>query len=65
MQANIKKDPIGYKDEFLLQYRHFHALLDIFRLSPSKDSKELGDLSTFVAQVESRACLCVHCGPEE
>ncbi|EFJ52836.1 hypothetical protein VOLCADRAFT_55520, partial [Volvox carteri f. nagariensis] len=53
-QSNIKKDPDGYKDEFMLQYRHYQALLDIFKLRPSKESKEFGDLVMFMAQV-SRA----------
>eukprot|EP00798_Chlamydomonas_sp_ICE-L_P018496 gene18496-24994_t len=54
LQGNCKKDSDGYKDEFLLQYRHYQALLDIFRLKPSKESKEFGDLVAFVAQV----CKC-------
>ncbi|KXZ52362.1 hypothetical protein GPECTOR_10g996 [Gonium pectorale] len=37
-----------------LQYRHYQALLDIFKLRPSKESKEFGDLVMFMAQV-SRA----------
>ncbi len=36
------------------QYRHFLSLIDIFKLKPSKDSKEFGDLAMFMAQV--RAC---------
>ncbi|KAG2501935.1 hypothetical protein HYH03_000433 [Edaphochlamys debaryana] len=54
LQSNIKKDPDGYKDEFMLQYRHYQAMLDIFKLRPSKDSKEFGELVLFMAQV-SRA----------
>ncbi|GFR43447.1 hypothetical protein Agub_g4529 [Astrephomene gubernaculifera] len=54
LQSNIKKDPDGYKDEFMLQYRHYQALMDIFKLRPSKESKEFGDLVMFMAQV-SRA----------
>ena len=37
-----------------LQYRHYEALRDIFRLKPSKESKEFGDLVMFVAQVRAR-----------
>ncbi|GIM11976.1 hypothetical protein Vretimale_15407, partial [Volvox reticuliferus] len=54
LQGNIKKDPDGYKDEFMLQYRHYQALLEIFKMRPSKESKEFGDLVMFMAQV-SRA----------
>ncbi|GAX82660.1 hypothetical protein CEUSTIGMA_g10086.t1 [Chlamydomonas eustigma] len=58
LQGNVKRDPDGYKDEFLLQYRHFLALMDLFKLKPSKESKELGDLALFMAQV-------VKCYPSE
>jgi hypothetical protein len=34
-----------------LQYRHYQALLDIFKLQPTKESKELAELAMFVAQV--------------
>jgi hypothetical protein len=27
LQGKIKRDPEGYKEEFLLQFRHYHALL--------------------------------------
>lgn len=54
-QSNIKKDPDGYKDEFLLQYRHYQALLEIFKLKPSKDSREFGEVVMFMAQVGETA----------
>jgi protein SDA1 len=52
-QANIKRDSQGYADEFNLQLRHYNALLDLFQLSPSQDSKQLADLVYFLAQVSS------------
>eukprot|EP00878_Enallax_costatus_P025275 GHUV01027038.1.p1 GENE.GHUV01027038.1~~GHUV01027038.1.p1 ORF type:complete len:218 (+),score=48.73 GHUV01027038.1:214-867(+) len=51
LQANIKRDPDGYRDEFLLQYRHYQACLQIFQLKPSQDSKEFAEFITFIAQV--------------
>uniref|UniRef100_A0A7R9V1A5 Protein SDA1 n=2 Tax=Chlamydomonas euryale TaxID=1486919 RepID=A0A7R9V1A5_9CHLO len=51
LQASVKGDPEGYHDEFLLQSRHFQSLIDIFKLKPSKDSKEFGELAMFMAQV--------------
>ncbi|WIA17645.1 hypothetical protein OEZ85_014450 [Tetradesmus obliquus] len=51
LQANIKRDPDGYKDEFMLQYRHYQACLQLFQLKPSQDSKEFADCITFIAQV--------------
>ena len=38
-----------------MQYRHFLALLDLFKLKPSKESKEFGDLAMFMAQVSRLA----------
>jgi hypothetical protein len=35
------------------QYRHYQAMLDIFKLQPSKESREFGELATFLAQVRS------------
>eukprot|EP00873_Tetraselmis_striata_P004551 jgi/Tetstr1/424815/TSEL_015318.t1 len=51
LQGKIKRDPEGHEDEFLLQYRHYKACLDLFALNPSKDAREFADLVTFVAQV--------------
>eukprot|EP00882_Tetradesmus_deserticola_P021636 GHRQ01023421.1.p2 GENE.GHRQ01023421.1~~GHRQ01023421.1.p2 ORF type:complete len:426 (+),score=238.19 GHRQ01023421.1:262-1539(+) len=51
LQANIKRDPDGYKDEFALQYRHYKACLQLSQLKPSQDSKEFADCITFIAQV--------------
>ena len=57
LQANIKKDAEGYKEDFLMQYRHYKAVLEIFTLKPSKESKEFADLVMFIAQV-----TCLHSG---
>jgi len=35
LQSSIKRDPEGYRDEFLLQYRHYRATLDLFMLRPA------------------------------
>eukprot|EP00873_Tetraselmis_striata_P000969 jgi/Tetstr1/421233/TSEL_012237.t1 len=48
LQGKIKRDPEGHEDEFLLQYRHYKACLDLFALNPSKDAREFADLVTFV-----------------
>ena len=34
-----------------LQLHHYEALLDVFKLKPSRESKDFGDLVLFVAQV--------------
>ncbi|CAL8470003.1 g9545 [Coccomyxa elongata] len=51
LQANIKRDPDGYADEFKLQFRHYKASLEIFNLKPSKESREFAELVHFIAQV--------------
>mmetsp|Transcript_34639 Transcript_34639/g.65213 ORF Transcript_34639/g.65213 Transcript_34639/m.65213 type:complete len:376 (-) Transcript_34639:1563-2690(-) len=60
LQGQIKRDPEGYKEEFLLQWRHYHALLEIFRLKPSKDSAEFASLIDFLSHVT--ACYPEDCG---
>ncbi|PNF39265.1 SDA1-like protein [Cryptotermes secundus] len=57
LQNLIKRDPASYKDEFLLQYRHYQCMLDVFRLHPSEFNKSLDDLVMFIAQVS-------HCYPD-
>jgi hypothetical protein len=37
--------------QFLQQYRHYQAMLQVFRLQPDQNSKELEDLIMFLAQV--------------
>eukprot|EP00897_Mesotaenium_endlicherianum_P006579 jgi/Mesen1/594/ME001074S10755 len=51
LQGQIKRDPEGYREEFLLQYRHYRACLGIFSLKPNADSKEFGDLVMFLSHV--------------
>lgn len=53
LQGNIKRDPLGYSDEFQLQWRHYKACLQLFLLKPSQDGSEFGDLANFIAQVSS------------
>lgn len=56
LQNLVRRDPISYKEEFLLQYRHYESLRDIFMTNPSSDegSDEFSDLVGFVSQV----CSC-------
>lgn len=51
LQGQIKRDPEGFKDEFLMQFRHYKAALSIFSINPQSESKEFGDLVSFIAQV--------------
>jgi hypothetical protein len=45
----------------VLQYRHYQACLNIFRLRPSGDSREFAELIGFVAQVGAHIVqVCLH-----
>lgn len=56
LQNLVRRDPISYKEEFQLQYRHYESLRDIFMANPSSEegSEEFSDLVGFVSQV----CSC-------
>lgn len=58
LQGHIKKDKDGYKDEFMLQWRHYKACLDIFNLKPSNESKQFSDLVMFIAHVSVLNMRC-------
>jgi protein SDA1 len=40
LQNKIKRDPESYKDEFLLQKRHFETQLQIYQIKPQTDSTD-------------------------
>lgn len=56
LQNLVRRDPLSYREEFLLQYRHYESLRDIFMANPSSDegAAEFSDLVGFVSQV----CAC-------
>eukprot|EP00050_Salpingoeca_kvevrii_P018343 m.73051 g.73051 ORF g.73051 m.73051 type:complete len:690 (-) comp8021_c0_seq2:72-2141(-) len=51
LQNLVKRDPVAYREEFMQQFRHFQSLLQIFLLKPTENSKEFGDLVSFMAAV--------------
>lgn len=53
LQGSIKRDPLGYGDEFQMQWRHYKACLALFLLKPDQEGNEFGDLVNFIAQVSS------------
>ncbi|XP_054271250.1 protein SDA1 homolog [Macrosteles quadrilineatus] len=57
LQNLIKRDPVSYKDEFMLQLRHYKSLLQVFWLNPNQVNKSLDELVMFIAQV-------AHCYPD-
>eukprot|EP00163_Fabomonas_tropica_P018404 TRINITY_DN3270_c0_g1_i2.p1 TRINITY_DN3270_c0_g1~~TRINITY_DN3270_c0_g1_i2.p1 ORF type:complete len:710 (+),score=171.06 TRINITY_DN3270_c0_g1_i2:123-2252(+) len=58
LQNVIKRDPQAYKDDFLLQLRHYESQLALFKLKPSTSSPRFQSLVNFLTHVAS-------CYPEE
>ncbi|XP_065826275.1 protein SDA1 homolog [Oscarella lobularis] len=56
LQNLIKRDRESYEEEFLQQYRHYAAQLEVFLLKPTDYSRSFCDLVTFLSQV-------AHCYP--
>lgn len=56
LQNLVRRDPPSYKEEFLLQYRHYESLRDIFMANPASEegATEFSELVGFVSQV----CSC-------
>eukprot|EP01117_Protostelium_nocturnum_P009869 TRINITY_DN3518_c0_g3_i2.p1 TRINITY_DN3518_c0_g3~~TRINITY_DN3518_c0_g3_i2.p1 ORF type:complete len:598 (-),score=268.80 TRINITY_DN3518_c0_g3_i2:559-2352(-) len=53
LQNKCKRDPSGYREEFLLQLQHFENQLKIYQLQPSGDYKEFQDQINFLSHVAS------------
>lgn len=51
LQNMVKRDPDGYKTEFLMQFRHFESEYQLFLLQPTKESAHFGALISFLAHV--------------
>lgn len=54
LQGRINEDAQGYKEEFLLQLRHYKACLELFTMSPNSDMQQFASLVRFIAAVSSR-----------
>jgi protein SDA1 len=39
LQNLIKRDPTAYKEEFMMQKRHFDNEMEIFKLHPTKNAE--------------------------
>ena len=55
LQNLLKRDPAGYKEEFLQQWNHYNSVRQIFLLNPDEHAQHFRELVTFIAQV--RACI--------
>lgn len=59
LQNLVRRDPQSYKEEFLLQFKHYQSLRDIHVSAPateesSESAQEFAELIGFVSQV----CIC-------
>ncbi|KAI9916165.1 hypothetical protein PsorP6_016725 [Peronosclerospora sorghi] len=51
LQNMVKRDPLGYRNEFLMQQRHFESEFQLFLLQPTKESAHFGALVSFLSHV--------------
>ncbi|KAL3672457.1 hypothetical protein V7S43_001756 [Phytophthora oleae] len=51
LQNMVKRDPVGYRTEFLMQLRHFESEYQLFLLQPTKESAHFGALVNFLSHV--------------
>ncbi|KAK7097160.1 protein SDA1 homolog [Littorina saxatilis] len=51
LQNLIKRDPDSYRSEFAIQWKCYQDLLHLFKLQPGTYTKQVDDLTTFLAQV--------------
>ncbi|KAF1779276.1 Armadillo-type fold [Phytophthora cactorum] len=51
LQNMVKRDPVGYRTEFLMQLRHFESEYQLFLLQPTKESAHFGALVSFLSHV--------------
>lgn len=51
LQNMVKRDPVGYRAEFLMQLRHFESEYQLFLLQPTKESAHFGALVSFLSHV--------------
>ena len=51
LQNLMKRDPLGYVDEFRRRYRHFQSVLALQREQPSADAKEMVANVNFISAV--------------
>ncbi|KAG8217346.1 SDA1-domain-containing protein [Butyriboletus roseoflavus] len=51
LQNLIKRDPAGYKDEFIQQYNHYDSVRQLFIINPDDNAAYFRELVSFIAQV--------------
>ena len=51
LQDKVKRDPGGYKDDVMMQLRHFESKIALFQLTPTAANKDLCELIAFLSHV--------------
>ncbi|KAA1473975.1 SDA1-domain-containing protein [Dentipellis sp. KUC8613] len=51
LQNLIKRDPAGYREEFLQQWNHYISIRHIFQINPNEQANHFRELVSFIAQV--------------
>ncbi|KAI9569090.1 SDA1-domain-containing protein [Boletus coccyginus] len=51
LQNLIKRDPAGYRDEFVQQYNHYDSIRQLFAISPDDNAAHFRELVAFIAQL--------------
>lgn len=51
LQNLIKRDPLSYYEEFLANFEHFQALLEVFNYNPQEYHENFADMVNFLSQV--------------
>jgi hypothetical protein len=50
LQNLIKRDPTGYKEEFLQQWNHYNSIRQIFQINPDEQAQHFRELVSFISQ---------------
>lgn len=51
LQNLVKRDPEGYKEEFLQQWNHYNSIRQIFQINPDEQAQHFRELVAFISQV--------------
>lgn len=51
LQNLIKRDPAGYREEFMQQWNHYESMRRLFELNPDEEGERFREVITFISQV--------------
>jgi protein SDA1 len=58
LQNLIKRDPAGYREEFLQQLNHYESMRRLFELQPDEEGERFREVLGFIAQVRALPSFC-------